>query len=45
MDVKTAGGENLSAIVTNSSVKNLALKKDDEVTAIIKATQIIVGVK
>ena len=45
IDVRTAGGENLSAIVTNSSVKNLALKKDDEVTAIIKATQIIVGVK
>ena len=45
ISVRSAGGENLSATVTNESVKNLALKKDDEVTAIIKATQIIVGVK
>ena len=45
IDVRTAGGENLSAIVTNSSVKNLALAVGDEVTAIVKATQIIVGVK
>ena len=45
ISVRTVGGENLSAVITNESVKNLALKKDDEVTAIIKATQIIVGVK
>lgn len=45
ISVRSAGGENLSATVTNESVKNLALKKGDEVTAIIKATQIIVGVK
>lgn len=45
IDVRTAGGENLSAIVTNGSVKNLALAVGDEVTAIVKATQIIVGVK
>lgn len=45
ISVRSAGGENLSTTVTNESVKNLALKKDDEVTAIIKATQIIVGVK
>ena len=45
ISVRSAGGENLSATVTNSSVKNLALAVGDEVTAIIKATQIIVGVK
>ena len=45
ISVRSAGGENLSAIVTNGSVKNLALAVGDEVTAIVKATQIIVGVK
>ena len=35
----------ISAIITRESVHNLALKAGDKVTAIIKATQIIVGVK
>ena len=35
----------LSAIITNESVKNLALKVGDSVKAIIKATQIIVAVR
>ncbi|MBF0928751.1 MAG: TOBE domain-containing protein, partial [Campylobacter concisus] len=35
----------ISAIITRESVQNLALKAGDKVTAIIKATQIIVGVK
>ena len=43
VDIEIAGGDKLSAIVTNESAKNLSLKAGDEVTAIIKATQIIVG--
>ena len=39
-----ANGSKISAI-TRESVHNLALKAGDKVTAIIKATQIIVGVK
>ena len=44
-EVEIAGGDKLSAIVTNESAKNLSLKAGDEVTAIIKATQIIVGAR
>jgi len=40
-----ANGSKISAIITRESVHNLALKAGDKVTAIIKATQIIVGVK
>ena len=40
-----ANGRKISAIITRESVQNLALKVGDKVTAIIKATQIIVGVK
>ena len=43
VDIEIAGGDKLSAIVTDESAKNLSLKAGDEVTAIIKATQIIVG--
>ena len=38
-------GSKISAIITRESVSSLALKAGDKVTAIIKATQIIVGVK
>ena len=38
-------GSKISAIITRESVSSLALKVGDKVTAIIKATQIIVGVK
>ena len=44
VDIEVAG-DKLTAIITNESVKNLALKVGDNVTAIIKATQVIVGVK
>ena len=38
-------GTAVSAIVTKPSVENLALKVGDKVTAIIKATQVIVAVR
>ena len=43
VDIEIAGGNKLSAIITNESAKNLALKAGDEVTAIIKASHIIIG--
>jgi len=45
VDVEVAGGDKISAIITNESLKGLDLKVGDSVTALIKATQIIVGVK
>ena len=45
IELQSAGGERLSAIITMESLKNMALRAGDDVTAIIKATQIIVGVK
>lgn len=41
--IEIAGGDKLSAIITNESAKNLALKASDEVVAVIKASQIIIG--
>ncbi|QKG28459.1 TOBE domain-containing protein [Campylobacter sp. RM16187] len=41
--IEIAGGDKLSAIITNESAKNLALKAGDEVVAVIKASQIIIG--
>ena len=38
-------GETITATITDSSVKNLALKEGDEVWAVIKATSVIVGVE
>ena len=40
-----ANGSKISAVITKESVNGMALKVGDKVTAIIKATQIIVGVK
>lgn len=45
IEIEASKGEILSAIITMKSLKNLDLKVGDKVTAIIKATQIIVGVK
>ncbi|WP_044470696.1 TOBE domain-containing protein [Mannheimia massilioguelmaensis] len=43
--VKTVGGIDLTAIITETSVKNLGLSKGTEVTALIKASHVILGVK
>jgi len=43
--VKTAGGEELAAVVTLSSVKNLKLKKGSTVVALIKSTNVSLGVE
>ncbi|MDO5045572.1 TOBE domain-containing protein [Campylobacter sp.] len=43
VDIEIAGGDKLSSIITNESAKNLALKAGDEVVAVIKASQIIIG--
>ena len=40
-----ANGSKISAVITKESVNGMDLKVGDNVTAIIKATQIIVGVK
>ncbi|WP_169753396.1 TOBE domain-containing protein [Campylobacter mucosalis] len=40
-----ANGDEISAIITKESAKKLALKAGDKATAIIKATNIIVGVR
>lgn len=41
--IEVAGGDKLSSIITNESAKNLNLKVGDEVVAVIKASQIIIG--
>jgi molybdopterin-binding protein len=41
--IDIGGGKSLTAAITNASVESLALKLGDSVTAIIKATEIIVG--
>lgn len=43
--VKTDAGTELTAIITETSLKNLALEIGKEVTALIKASSVILGVK
>jgi molybdopterin-binding protein len=38
------GGSQLVSIITNSSVENLALKEGQEAYAVIKASNIMVGI-
>lgn len=42
--VRLEGGEALTAIITEESAKNLGLKPGDKVTALIKASHVILGV-
>ncbi|WP_439258338.1 TOBE domain-containing protein [Lonepinella sp. BR2271] len=45
VNVKTAGGVELTAIITETSVKNLGLVVGSPVNALIKASHIVLGVK
>jgi molybdate transport system regulatory protein len=42
--VKLSGGTTLVAVITKESVKTLGLKNGDSVSAIIKASHVMVGV-
>lgn len=42
--IKLAGGAQLTSIITKSSAKSLGLKKGMEVRAVIKASDVMVGV-
>ena len=44
-DYKTQGGVEIVTIVTEQSVKNLALEIGSQVNVLIKASQVILGVK
>jgi len=41
--IEIAGGTTLVAAITRGSAESLGLKKGDDVTALIKATEILVG--
>jgi molybdate transport system regulatory protein len=41
--VMDVGGQTLTAAITRVSAENLDLKPGDQVTAVIKATEVIVG--
>lgn len=42
--IELPGGERLTSIITNASVKSLGLKKGKTAYAIIKASNIMIGV-
>ena len=42
--IELPGGEQLTSIITNASVKSLGLKKGKEAYAVIKASNIMVAV-
>ncbi|MDR2353550.1 MAG: TOBE domain-containing protein [Deltaproteobacteria bacterium] len=43
--IQLASGQELVAIVTNESLKSLNLQTDLEVTALVKASHVIIGIK
>ena len=43
--IQLPGGEKLVSIITNTSVKSLGLKKGKDAYAVIKASNIMVGVE
>jgi len=42
--VRIAGGHEIASVITMSSVKSLGLKRGSRVTAVVKATEVMIGV-
>lgn len=42
--VRIAGGHEIASVITMSSVKSLGLKRGSKVTAVVKATEVMIGV-
>ena len=42
--VRIAGGHEIVSVITMSSVKTLGLKKGSRVTAVIKSTEVMIGI-
>ncbi len=41
--VEVGGGNEITAVITKGSAERLGLKQGDQVTAIIKATEVLIG--
>ena len=42
--VRIAGGHELASVITMSSVKSMGLKKGSKVVAVIKSTEVMIGI-
>ncbi|WP_129114960.1 TOBE domain-containing protein [Halegenticoccus tardaugens] len=40
--VETEGGETVAAVITRDSVERLGIDEDDEVSAVVKATDVMI---